>query len=139
MFSRKRKETYRIGDIDLWLPDEMASPAIRSVLSSGNYEQQEAWLLSGILQPDEVVLEIGAGMGYISTFCAKHFHVKEVHAVEANPELIPVIKRNHEINAVDVAVYNEILGPEDGEGQFYLHESFWASSATFWEGSRSGC
>lgn len=47
--------------------------------------------------------------------------------MEANPNLIEVIKLTHEINAVNVTVYEEVLGKNEGRTDFYLNRHFWAS------------
>lgn len=108
------------------VPGVFSDPVAASV-RSGRYEEYEAKELDGLIQPGEVILEIGAGCGFISTYCAKNQHTERVHCVEANPQLIEVIRLTHRINGVEVAVHHEILGREDGETDFYVHEDFWAS------------
>lgn len=103
------------------------SEAVAASVRSGRYEAHEAAELDGLIQPGEVILEIGAGCGFISTCCAKNPHTQRVHCVEANPRLIEVIRLTHRINGVEVAVHHEVLGREDGETDFFLHEDFWAS------------
>jgi FkbM family methyltransferase len=103
------------------------SDDITNSVKLGNYEAHEASLLDGLIQPQEVILEIGAGCGFISTYCAKNPHTDKVFCVEANPNLIDAIKLTHTVNAVGVTVFNEVLGKEDGETDFYLHRDFWAS------------
>jgi FkbM family methyltransferase len=103
------------------------SDAIANLVRLGSYESHEASLLDALIQSDEVILEIGAGCGFISTYCAKIPHVKGVFCVEANPNLIEAIKLTHRINAVTVTTFNEVLGKEDGQADFYLHSDFWAS------------
>ena len=103
------------------------SDAITTSVRLGNYEAHEASLLNALIQPGEVILEIGAGCGFISTYCAKNPYTDKVFCVEANPNLIKAIKLTHTINAVTVTVFNEALGSEDGETDFYLNRDFWAS------------
>ena len=47
------------------------SRSIRERILSGNYEQDEMRGLSAILAPRDVVMEIGAGIGFLSSHCAK--------------------------------------------------------------------
>jgi len=103
------------------------SDDITNSVKLGSYESHEASVLDGLIQPGEVILEIGAGCGFISTYCAKNPRTYKVFCVEANPNLIDPIKLTHAVNAVTVPVFNEILGNEDGETDFYLHRDFWAS------------
>jgi FkbM family methyltransferase len=103
------------------------SKDIAESVATGRYESHEASVLKTLIQGGEVILEIGAGCGFISTYCAKNPHTKEVFCVEANPNLIEAIKLTHRINDVNVTVFNEILAKDEGETEFYVNNSFWAS------------
>src|SRR5579864_2884703 len=39
---------------------------------AGTYEMQEASVLDALIEPNEIILEIGAGCGFISAYCAKN-------------------------------------------------------------------
>lgn len=108
------------------VPQLFSEPIAESV-RAGHYESHEVAMLDALIQPGEVILEVGAGCGFISSYCAKNPHTRAVHCVEANPNLIDVIKLTHELNDVDVTVYHELLAKQDGEADFYLHADFWAS------------
>jgi FkbM family methyltransferase len=103
------------------------SENVAASIRSGGYESHEAAELDGLIQPGEIILEIGAGCGFISTYCARNPNVSAVHCVEANPQLIDVIRLTHRANGVQVTVHNEILGRRDGQADFYVHEDFWGS------------
>ncbi|MER2527725.1 MAG: FkbM family methyltransferase [Candidatus Competibacter denitrificans] len=103
------------------------SEQIIQAIRVGTYEASEAGELDALIQTDEVILEIGAGCGFISTYCAKNPHTKAVYSVEANPALIDVIRLTHKLNNVQVTLYHEVLAKESGEIDFYVHEDFWAS------------
>jgi FkbM family methyltransferase len=94
---------------------------------AGTYEMQEASVLDALIEPNEIILEIGAGCGFISAYCAKNANTKAVYCVEANPQLIEVIKLTHHINGVDATVYGEILAKDAGEAEFFVNKDFWAS------------
>jgi FkbM family methyltransferase len=108
---------------------QLVTPPIAKALEEGWYERPEALRLTDSLEENDVVMELGAGLGFLSALAKKLVPSVRVAAFEANPELIPVIKRTHEINNVEVSVYNEMLGKEDGVAQFYVTHDFWASSA----------
>jgi FkbM family methyltransferase len=75
------------------------------------------------------VVELGAGLGIISTLCAKKVGGDKVFAYEANPQMIPLIRDTYRLNGVQsIYLKNCILGEKDGEATFYLHEDFWRSS-----------
>lgn len=117
------------------IPEIFSEPIVQCILA-GSYEANEASELDALIQPDEIILELGAGCGFISTYCAKNQHTSAVFCVEANPSLIDIIGLTHRINAVDVTLYHELLGREEGETDFYLHDDFWASGAHSWLGKQ---
>ena len=112
------------------------SDEIARAVRSGQYEESEAAELDGLIQPGEVILEIGAGCGFMSTYCAKNRDVVSVNCVEANPQMIDVIRLTHRVNQVGVTVLNEVLGKQDGTADFYVHPSFWASGTYSWLGQQ---
>lgn len=111
-------------------PDDPAiiDQKIRRALRQDVYEDKEAHAVSRKVRTDDVVMEIGAGIGYMSTLAAKVCGAREVHTYEANPALIPYIRRVHRLNGVNVELNNALLGPEPGEATFYVRENILASS-----------
>ncbi|HYZ61255.1 MAG TPA: FkbM family methyltransferase, partial [Acetobacteraceae bacterium] len=124
---REGREVFDNHGVLLPIVPGIFSDNVAQSVRSGVYEAHEAAELDWLIQSGEVILEIGAGCGFISTYCAKNKHTKAVHCVEANPTLIDVIRLTHRINGVEVTVHHEILGKQDGEADFYVHEDFWAS------------
>lgn len=122
-----RFECHMNSDVLVPIVPGVTSEAIATSIRAGNYEAYEATLVRGLIQPNEVILEIGAGCGLISTVCAKNPHTSMVQCVEANPNLIDTIRMTHGLNGVDVVVHNEILAKDDGETDFFVHPDFWAS------------
>jgi len=101
----------------------------RRLLHDDAYEQKESEAVLRQIRPQDMVLELGAGMGYMSTLMAKKLGVKQVHAFEANPAMIPYIRSVHAANGVEnVTVHNALLGAEDGAVTFYVRGDFVASS-----------
>lgn len=102
---------------------------IRGSLRSGEYEAKEATAVLKAVQDGDTVMELGAGIGFISSVVATHRNVKAVHAFEANPRLIPLIRRVHAENGIDnVHVHNAILGTKAGTATFYVRQNFLSSS-----------
>ena len=109
----------------------LLSQTIINALRKGFYEKQEANELERLIEPDERILEIGAGIGFISSLCAKNENAGAIRAYEANPDLIPFIKRVHALNEIDkVEVVNGVLSssPTSPKATFYQRHDFWASS-----------
>lgn len=102
----------------------------RKLLRSGQYEQKEANAALRMVKSDDVVLELGGGIGFMSTLVATHRNAKAVHVFEANPRLVSYIRQVHEANNVTQAtVHNALLSSEPGPPvPFYIRENFLASS-----------
>ena len=114
------------------IPDDPAiiTPAIRQAILSGRFEAAEASQIPAIVRPGDRVLEIGAGIGYISTLLARERRVARVIAVEANPHLLAYMARLHGVNRVrKVRRLNAVLTNEPVESvTFYLRRDFWTGS-----------
>lgn len=90
------------------------SPRIRRALRQGTYEQKEYEAISALVNEDDVVLELGAGIGFMCTVAAKIGKAKSVHTYEANPALISYIASVHDTNDVtNVTVNNALLGKKN--------------------------
>ena len=105
---------------------------IRSLLRRNVYERKESEAVLRIVQRDDVVLELGGGIGYMSTLIATQRRAREIHTFEANPGLIDYIAAVHAANGVEnVTVHNALLAPEAGDPvDFYVRENLLSSSMT---------
>lgn len=94
------------------------------------YEEREANAVRALVRPKDTAMELGAGIGFMSTLMARHRRTAHVHAYEANPSMIPYIRRVHDLNGVSdrVTVTNALLGAAEGEATFYERAHFSASS-----------
>jgi FkbM family methyltransferase len=120
-----------IKHLDVKIPvyEDVFSPNLLKSFTDGKYEHQEARELGRIIQEGERILEIGAGVGFISTIVSRNPLTASVRCYEANPRLIPVIQEVHALNAVsNVEVRNGVLGHSGESATFYLRNDFWASS-----------
>lgn len=104
------------------------SPTVRHCLLNGDYENEELATVAAALQPDDVVLELGTGLGLIATFCAKRVGSDRVFTYEANPALEPHIRRTFALNGVSPSLSIALLGESTGNRTFYVTRNFWASS-----------
>lgn len=106
------------------------TPKIERPMRNNRYEAGECANLRRILRPGDRVLELGAGVGLLSTVAGMIDGVESVTTVEANPDLIPLIRETHRLNGVTcVDLRNGVATPVDGpEIDFYLRPDFWASS-----------
>jgi FkbM family methyltransferase len=110
-------------------PDDI-TPAIYHAMVSGRFETEEAAQIPRIVRPGDRVLEIGAGIGFISTLLARERRVSKVIAVEANPRLMDYMQRLHSRNRVrKVRRLNTVLTNQPQESAtFYLRADFWMGS-----------
>ena len=106
------------------------TPAIREAILDGRFEAEESIQIPHIVRPGDRVLEIGAGIGFISTLVSRQRRVARVIAVEANPFLLDYMSRLHALNRVrKVRRVNAVLTNEDkASATFYLRRDFWMGS-----------
>ncbi|MCF8150352.1 MAG: FkbM family methyltransferase [Burkholderiaceae bacterium] len=134
---RLRKLAWRFSQPDwadnhgIMLPVKhtQVSPGIAREIYLGDYEAKEIEIISRRLAVDDIVFEVGAGLGFLSAYCAKRTGGERVFAYEANPELIPLIRETHARNGVAPTLINALLAKGEGEREFHLEDDFWASSA----------
>ncbi|QYX57544.1 FkbM family methyltransferase [Roseovarius sp. SCSIO 43702] len=109
-------------------------PKVAKKLRKEFYETPEAVGLPRFVTQKDRVLEIGAGIGFISTYLAAHIAPQSITCVEANPVLADYIRRVHELNGVTAEVHNAVLLPDNadmprsGTVPFHVTEPFWSSS-----------
>lgn len=105
-------------------------PRLRQALKSEGYERKESEAVLRIVRPTDTVIELGGGIGYMSTLMAVKCGAT-VHAFEGNPGLIPYIRRVHAENAASRAtIHHALLGAEAGTADFYVRGNILASSMT---------
>jgi len=97
-------------------------------IDNGQYESGEIRIIKETLGPGDKVLELGTGLGFISTYCAKKIGSENVYTFEANPYLRESIRELYTRNGVDPHLEFAILGKEEGKTVFYRNkESLLAS------------
>lgn len=105
-------------------------PRIRQALKADGYERKESDAVLRIVRPTDTVIELGGGIGYMSTLMAVKCGAT-VHAFEGNPGLIPYIRRVHaENDAARAHIHHALIGSEAGTADFYVRKNILASSMT---------
>ena len=121
----------QVDNISLIAKDKVITPKMLFFLKN-NYEQEERDLVESHLERDDKVLEIGAGIGYLALFCILEKKISDYTLVEANNQLIKVIKKNFLLNNVEIenfTLINKLLDNESNlERVFFITKSFWSSS-----------
>ncbi|CAG0981768.1 MAG: FkbM family methyltransferase [Rhizobiaceae bacterium] len=105
------------------------SEEIWSALKTGRYEANEARRIPRAIRPGDRVLELGAGLGVITSIIAAIDDVR-VWSFEADPQTVQLAKRVIDLNCNgNVDLSNGILaaGPPR-KISFYQRADFWMSS-----------
>jgi FkbM family methyltransferase len=128
--SRSPEEGLQSAGVVIPANPAVITPAIRAAILAGRFEAEEASQIPSIVRPGDRVLEIGAGIGFISTLISRQRRVAQVIAVEANPHLIGYMERLHAANRVrKVRRVNAVLTNEArASATFYLRRDFWMGS-----------
>ncbi|MDO5647482.1 FkbM family methyltransferase [Paracoccus sp. (in: a-proteobacteria)] len=124
-------ETIRSQDVHIPFDPRIITPRIERPLRNNRYEAGEIALLRRVLRSGDRVLELGAGLGLCSAIAALTPDVAHVTTVEANPDLLPLIRETHRLNGVSdrVDLRHGLAAAQTGPAQpFYLRADFWASS-----------
>ncbi len=89
---------FTVQGVRLSLPDSLATPGLVEKLEDQSYEADEGNAARRCVRPGFRVLELGAGLGFVTTICALQAGAENVLSVEANPALLPVIEGNLKLN-----------------------------------------
>ena len=125
------EEGLRVNGVRINPDNPALSPSMRARICSANYEVHEARCVTTLVEQEEIVLELGGGIGYISSLVWNTGRASQIVVVEANPDTIPVIQETHTLNNVKALVLNGVAMPDCGKESFipfYVRSDFWASS-----------
>jgi FkbM family methyltransferase len=95
------------------------SRRVERALSKGDYEREELRLIGAVLSPSDTVLEVGAGLGLVSAYCAKRIGSNRVFACEADPDLEPCIRETYQLNHVEPTLEMCAVGAQSGRVTLY--------------------
>lgn len=102
---------------------DVRAPAVdlrlRSAFYRDAYEQPERRLVERHLLPDVDVVELGASLGFISCLIDGLLTpgARQI-AVEAHPDLVPLLERNRDLNDAGFEVVHAAYKPEGGRATF---------------------
>lgn len=124
-------DLYELNGMLLGCPEALGSEKITQKLATGHYEGTEARAVQMRVKPGHRVLELGAGLGYIGALAASLAGAENVTAVEANPDMLKVIRDNYDRNAgEEITLRHGAVVGNDYEGDtlaFARGRQFWAS------------
>jgi FkbM family methyltransferase len=112
-------------------------PVLLDAIYRRAYEAPEAAVLRATLRPDDRYLEIGAGIGVISTIACQIVGAERVTSFEANPALVRAAGHTLTTNGFDsAAIQHAVLGDSEEPRPFYVLDVFWESSLIPTPGAR---
>jgi len=105
------------------------------IMIEGLWEAHVTRVIEQLLQEDDIFFDIGANFAYYCCVAAPRLKNQlgrfNIHAFEANPDLIPLVTKTFDINGLrDSAVINNIA-VSDKIGELTLHrdENLWGSAS----------
>ena len=127
LLTRRPPRRFTLDGVVLELGPE-AMGLVSKAIFMRTYEQSERAIVAATLHPDDVVLELGAGMGFITTVAARI--AREVRSYEANPDMARTAGATLTRNGSRASVTNGALmrSPRVATVPFHIHENFTESS-----------
>ncbi|WP_170990159.1 FkbM family methyltransferase [Aquamicrobium sp. LC103] len=129
------KSSHHHTALDVVIADSpLISDRLKNSFKAGNYEVNEAKAMIAMLTGGERILELGGGVGVVSSAINKAHRIAAHHVVEADARLIPVMKETHRLNGVsNIEVHNCIVTSdpqqiEQGSVRFALAPNYTANS-----------
>jgi FkbM family methyltransferase len=100
--------------------DQRAAPV--EALNFGRFEDADAHLLNSLFGPDQVVLDVGANIGWYALHAADRFPTTIVHAFEPVASTYEYLLRNIAMNDLgNVVAHNFGLTDRSGDAAFFVY------------------
>jgi FkbM family methyltransferase len=125
---RAKPRVISIDGIKISADRAFVTKDIAKALYREKHEHAERKLVTKALKPGDRVLEIGAGVGLVSLFCARICGPDAVLSYEANPALERVIRHNFALNGMEPRLRIAAAALEKGETTFYFNDNIYSSS-----------
>ncbi|MEM6307420.1 MAG: glycosyltransferase family 2 protein, partial [Pseudomonadota bacterium] len=123
-------ETIEIMGVKIPFVPTIITPNIERPMRRNRYETGECMTAQTLIKPGDRVLELGAGVGLVSTIASRVEGVQAILSIEGHPGLIPMIRETHRINGVThVELRHGLAATVSSDAQpFYVRNDFWGSS-----------
>jgi FkbM family methyltransferase len=119
----------RLDGCRFFLDTPEVGDSLRYLLLSGKHEAPERRLAKRWLDPNLPLVELGASTGVVSCVTNRLLADPTRHAVvEANPKLIPLLKRNRALNRCLFAVQHAAVAYDAAAVPFHLSQEAISSS-----------
>lgn len=122
-------QTVRNDGIELIVDrDQLKDDAIIRALLFDRHERTEAALVKYCVRPDDRVLELGSGVGFITMLCARICGAANIVTLEGNPTMHALLMRNLAMNGYAVDARQSVVSLDGGPVTFHLSDSLVSSS-----------
>lgn len=117
-------------DCNKLLVPKVCSGHVRRSIYAGLYEKSEVQAVRKYIRRQDVVVDAGASLGYLSLQLARIVGSGNVHAVEGNRELLPHIEANFRANGLPLPaiIHGLVSAPGYTERPFNISREIWSSS-----------
>ena len=100
-----------VDGLSIYLDNPLLPVYFKGILVLDKYEKDERQVIEEYLPEGEPVIELGASIGVVSCKVNRRLKAPEKHVVvEANPELIPTLQKNRDINGCKFAIIEAAIG-----------------------------
>lgn len=92
------------------------------------HEAEERHVIRQRLRSTDIVLELGSGMGIVTTTCCQIAGSDSVFTFEANPKMEEVLRKNFDLNHVSPHLTMAMISAAEGTDEFHVSDKFLLSS-----------
>ncbi len=124
----------KINKIKLDISDDIFSQKHRYDILSGGYERHPIRILKRTINKNDIFLECGSGIGFISLNICKYLNYKKIFLIEANPKLVNIAKKNFKLNNIYPLIFNKAIHHKSGlKLKFYSKNKDFLTSYNYHE------
>lgn len=119
---------YTLNGVKLVTDDLRVPEEVRHGIFSRQYEDTEAAIIQEKVGPNDRVLEIGAGVGFVSILCSQRAGSENVRSFEANPAMENLIRDNYALNDVKPTLEMKAVTRDGAPVTFHVSDNIVSSS-----------
>jgi FkbM family methyltransferase len=107
---RLGNRTY-VDDLSIYLDNPLLPVYFKGILVLDKYEKDERQVIKEYLPEGEPVIELGGSIGVVSCMVNRRLKAPDKHiVVEANPVVVPTLKKNRDANDCQFAIIEAAVG-----------------------------
>jgi FkbM family methyltransferase len=119
----------RLDGITISMDSQFIGAAIKGEIMVDWYEYQERQLIQRYFPNNEPVIELGASIGVVACMVNRRLTLPNHHVVvEANPDLVHVLKKNRDMNQCQFHIIEAAIGYGSAYITFFSNEGSLAGS-----------